>query len=199
MSTDDKTISFYDKNAADYADFAAEEAEHPKLTQFISRLPDTARVLDFGCGIGWAAAALRDKGYDVDAMDASRGLAEEGKRRFDLDIRVAHFRTLSSRSRFDAVWSHFALQHAERRDRPQIFERLSTALKPGGVLYIGVQKGPMEWRDDLGRLYCPFREEDMMDLLSTNGFEEPEFEYGSGTNYDGSPSLGLYTWTRKIA
>ena len=199
MSTDNTTIAFYDGNAGDYAKFAAESAEHPKLTAFADRLPEGARVLDFGCGIGWAAAALRDLGFSVDAMDASRGLAEEGKRRYDLDIRVAHFRTLSSRARFDAIWSHFALQHAPRADRDQIFERLGTALRPGGLLYVGAQKGPMDWRDDLGRLYCPFREEDMADLLARHGFDEPEFEYGSGTNYDGTPSLGLYTWARKRA
>ena len=197
MSTDDKTLAFYDGNAADYATFAAESAEHPKLAAFMAEMPEGARVLDFGAGIGWAAAAFRDAGLSVDAMDASRGLAEQAKARYGIEVRVAHFRTLSARSRFDGIWSHFALQHAPRAERPEIFERLATALRPGGLLYVGAQKGPLDWRDDLGRLYCPFREDDMSALLAANGFDEPRYEYGSGTNYDGSPSLGLYTWARK--
>ncbi|WP_157966300.1 class I SAM-dependent methyltransferase [Oceanibium sediminis] len=193
---DDRTLAFYDGNAAEYADFATESAEHPKLAAFAARLPDGARVLDFGCGVGWAAAALRDMGHTVDALDASAGLAEEAKKRYDLDLKVAHFKTLSRRARYDAIWSHYALQHADREDRADILQRIHTALRPGGLLYIGVQKGPRDWRDDLGRLYTPFREEEMTNLLQQTGFTDWEITHGTGTNYDGTPSLNLTVWAR---
>lgn len=199
MSADERTIDFYDRNAAEYAAFAEESAEHPKLTAFIAEMSPEAKVLDFGCGTGWAAAAFRDAGLRIDAMDASAGLIEVARTRYGIEARKAAFRTLSARSRYDGIWCHFALQHAERPERPQIFERLHTALRPGGLLYLGVQKGPLDWRDEFGRLYCPFRDEDMADLLAAAGFRDPRFEYGTGKNYDGTPTLGLYVWARKDA
>lgn len=200
MSTDRETVAFYDENAARYAEYSSETAEHPKLDRFLSdvtsRAGVPARVLDLGCGTGWAAAAMAAIGHRVDAIDASAGLAAEALARHALTVRVAGFRTLSARQRYDGIWCHFGLQHADRADRPQIFERLHNALRLGGLLYVGVQKGPRDWRDDLGRLYCPFREDEMTDLLTTAGFAEFEFEHGTGKNFDGTPTLNLYVWAQ---
>ena len=196
MTIDRDTVSFYDNTAEDYAEFSVEQAEHPKLTAFLAALPEGARVLDLGCGIGWAAAEIGAEGHRVEAWDASSGLAAVAKARYGVDVRIADFVTLSLRQRFDAIWCHFALQHASRGERPAIFERLHTALRPGGLLYVGVQKGPMDWRDDLGRLYCPFTEDDMRDLLEQAGFSEIDLQFGTGRNYDGTPTLGLYAWAR---
>ena len=195
--SDPDTIRFYDENAAEYAAFADEAAEHPKLAAFAAEMPEGARILDLGCGTAWAAAHLRDRGFSVDAMDASAGLIAEAERRHGITPRKAAFRTLSARSRYDGIWCHFALQHAERAERPQIFERIHTALRPGGLAYIGVQKGPLDWRDEHGRLYCPFRDAEMAELLDEAGFREPRLEYGTGRNFDGTPTLGLYAWARK--
>ena len=199
MSFDPRTLDFYDTNAADYARFAAPEGPYPRLERFLSLMPEGARVLDLGCGTAWAAAAMRDAGLQADAMDASEGLAEQARALYGIEVRRGRFRTLSVRQRYHGIWCHFALQHAERTDRPQIFERLHTALKPGGLLYLSAQKGPVEWRDAHDRLYCPFREEDLRDLLAGAGFDEPEFETDSGKMYDGTSTLNIYAWARSHA
>jgi len=197
VSTDPDTIAFYDRNAADYAQFAEDARDPAALNRFMDALAPGARVLDLGCGTGWAAATLAASGFQADAMDASAGLIAEAAARHGLAARKAHFRTLSARHRYDGIWCNFALQHAPRPDRPQIFERMEAALKPGGLLYIGVQKGPMDWRDDHGRLYCPFLQSDMEAFLTTAGFTDLEFEQGTGKNFDGSATLNLYVWARK--
>ncbi|MEM9641511.1 MAG: class I SAM-dependent methyltransferase [Pseudomonadota bacterium] len=192
MTADPETLAFYNDNAEAYANFATENAGHPRFKSFVAALPEAARVLDFGCGTGWAAAAMIEAGYTADAMDASAGLAEVALKRYGLTVKVAAFRTLSRRARYDAIWCHFALQHADRADRPQIFERMGTALKPGGLLYLSSQKGPRDWRDDHGRLYCPFRKDELTELLNDAGFETPEFEFGTGKMYDGTSTLNIY-------
>ncbi|QHQ37068.1 class I SAM-dependent methyltransferase [Algicella marina] len=190
MSIDVDTRAFYEANAAAYADFAEPAEEHPRLTAFMRRLPEGARVLDFGCGSGWAGGQMLSQGINADGIDASPALADEARHRYGLAVRVADFRTLSARQRYDGIWCSFALQHAPREDRPQIFERMHTALRPGGHLYIGVQKGPMDWRDDHGRLYVPFMKDELEALL--NGFEDVEFDTGTGKNYDGTSVLNIY-------
>lgn len=196
MSTDPQTLAFYDENAESYAAFAEESATHPRLATFLAEMPANARLLDFGCGNGWAAAAMAEAGHRVEAIDASRGLAEQARQKHGIEVRVAPFHTLSYRARYDGIWCHFALQHADRASRPAIFERLHTALKPGGLLYVGTQKGPRDWRDELGRLYCPFREEEMINLLETADFGPPDLAHGTGKNYDGTPTLNLYVFVR---
>ncbi len=199
MTFDPQTLEFYNTHAAEYADFAAEDPAHPRLQRFISLMPAEARVLDLGCGTAWAAAAMRDAGLQADAMDASEGLAAQALARHGITVRLGRFRTLSVRQRYHGIWCHFALQHALREDRPQIFERLHTALKRGGLLYLSAQKGPVDWRDGHDRLYCPFREEELRNLLATAGFAEPEFETDSGKMYDGSSTLNIYAWARSDA
>ncbi|NNU81564.1 methyltransferase domain-containing protein [Halovulum dunhuangense] len=199
MSGDPQTLAFYDDRAADYAEFADARAEtlHPQLQAFLARMPLGARILDLGCGTGWAAAAMQAQGHRADAWDASHGMAEEAKARHGIEVRVAPFHTLSARNRYDGIWCHFALQHAPRETRAPIFERLGNALRPGGLLYLGVQKGPRDWRDDMGRLYCPFREDEMTDLLTAAGFSDLEYEAGTGRNFDGTPTLNLYVRARR--
>lgn len=196
MTADPQTLAFYDQNAAAYAEFADPEAENPWLAEFLAELPEAARVLDLGCGTGWAAAAMIDAGHQVDAMDASAGLAAEAAGRHGLEVKVAAFRTLSRRARYDAIWSHFALQHAERNERPQIFERIAVALKPGGLFCMAAQKGPRDWRDTEGRLYCPFREEDLAALFAANGLTSVKVAFGTGKMYDGTPTLNIYAMAR---
>ncbi len=130
------------------------------------------------------------EGFVADGLDASAALAAEAGRRYGLSVRVADFRTLSYRQRYDGIWCAFALQHASREDRPQIFERIHTALRPGGQLFVGVQKGPMDWRDEHGRLYAPFMQDELESLLA--GFERIVFDTGTGKNYDGTPVLNIY-------
>lgn len=194
VTIDKGTLEFYDQNSDEYAEFAEQNTPHEKLEQFIGDMPENARALDLGCGIGWAAAQMKQAGIRIDAMDASTGLAEQAAKRFDLTVQIAGFTTLSGRQRYDGIWSHFALQHAPRNERQTIFERISNALKPGGLFYAGMQKGSVDWRDDHGRLYCPFTENDLEDLLS--GFADIRIEQASGKNFDGTPTLNLYVWAR---
>ncbi|MEM6464886.1 MAG: class I SAM-dependent methyltransferase [Pseudomonadota bacterium] len=196
MSTDPETISFYDTNAAAYAEFAIEVTEHPKLVAFANALPPGARVLDLGCGVGWAAAALRDLGFAVDAQDASTGLAAEAKTRFDLDVRVAPFDALEAEGYYDGVFCHFALQHTPVEAREDVFGRIARALKPKGVFYAGVQSDPEPWRDEISRLYNPFSHETLRTLCAQVGMTVEKIETGQGKGYDGRPSENAYLWAR---
>lgn len=196
MSIDEATRTFYEQNAGDYAAFSAPKDNHPRLLAFMASLPEGGRVLDFGCGSGWAGGTMLAEGFAADGLDASPALAAEAERRYGLSVRIGDFRTLSARQRYDGIWASFSLQHAPREDRPQIFERMHTALRPGGQLAIGVQKGPMDWRDDHGRFYAPFMQDELEALLT--GFEDAAFDTGTGKNYDGTPTLNIYVTATRI-
>lgn len=196
MSADPATLVFFDENAQAFGDHAEAHADHARLDAFAKELPEGGRVLDYGCGTGWASAALIEKGFRADATDASDAMIAEAQRRHGLTPRKAVFRTLSVRQRYDGIWCWNALHHAERADRAAIFERMGTALRPGAPLFLSVLKGPVDWRDERGCLYSPFREDEMTDLLTSGGFDAPDYDHGTGRLFDGKPVLMLYVRAR---
>ncbi len=196
MSTDDQTIAFYNAEAKAYAETAEERNASPRIDAFIDRLPEDARVLDLGAGSGWAIKRFKRAGHRADGIEPARELAEEGARRYGIEIRPGHFLTLSARQRYDGIWCNFALQHAPRSDRPAIFERIHTALRPGGILHIGVPKGPTDWRDDHGRIYAPFTQAEMEELLT--GFTDLEWESDAGEAFDGTRMLMLFVTAVRV-
>ena len=86
--TDPQTISVYDAKAQDYLDTFTTAKPSRHLSAFIASLPAGAQVLDIGCGPGAAAAAMRDAGLNVTALDPSVQMAAIGKQKFNLDIRI---------------------------------------------------------------------------------------------------------------
>lgn len=187
MSTDDETLGFYDRAAGDYADtFAAGDPADPDLRAFMDDLPSGARVLDFGCGPGQHAAAMIRAGIAVDAMDASAGMVAEAKARFGVTARQATFADLDAGGEFDGIWANFSLLHAPRAEMPAHLNRLARALRPGGVLHIGVKSGEGEKRDHLGRLYTFYAEDELRGWLADAGFTVTALRHGHGKGMAGT-------------
>lgn len=193
---DPATLAFYDRTAPDYADYAVREGRGPWLDAFAARLAPGAAILDLGSGPGWAAAAFRDLGFAVTAMDASPALAEEGRRRYGLPVRVARFDQLADIAAYDGVWASFSLLHARRAQMPANLARIARALRPGGILYLGLKEGTGEARDRLGRFYSYFTEPELRDMLGHAGFAVEAIDTGEGDSYDGTPTRFLHIHAR---
>jgi SAM-dependent methyltransferase len=133
----------YDSIAASYAD-GVDRAPHNALYErpaMLGLLPEIEglRILDAGCGSGWYAEQLLERGAMVDAFDASPSMVEHARRRpgasssaHRLTIQVAE---LGSRlpfedSTFDGAVSPLVL-HYLRDWRPALTE-VKRVLKPGG-------------------------------------------------------------------
>lgn len=194
---DAATLEFYTREAAAYAAYAAREAPGPQLARFAAMLPPGAEVLDFGCGSGWAAAALNRMGLRATGLDGSPGLAEEARRRYGIDVAVGRFDALEAEGAYDGVWASFSLLHDSRAAMPGHLSRLHRAMRPGGVLYLGLKKGEGEGRDRLGRLYTYFGEAEVAGLLRDAGFAVVSSDTESDTGYDGSPAVSLHILARR--
>jgi SAM-dependent methyltransferase len=133
----------YDSIAASYAD-GVDRAPHNALYErpaMLGLLPDIEglRILDAGCGSGWYAEQLLERGAVVDAFDASPAMVEHARRRLAasspvdrLTIQVAQ---LGSRlpfgdSTFDGAVSPLVLHYLPNW-RPALSE-VKRVLKPGG-------------------------------------------------------------------
>lgn len=186
MTSDKQTIAVYDLRVDEYASAFAKAETDPALTRFIHKLPQRARVLDFGCGPGTHAAVLAAHGCQVTATDASAGMVKLARTRSGADVQQAEFSDLCENETYDAVWANFSLLHATRSAFPIHLEQIATALKSKGIFHIGMKTGEGERRDHLGRNYTFYTVESLRALLQAAGFNVLEEVSGESTGLAGT-------------
>lgn len=195
MGGDEETLEFYTREATAYAEHVLEELDKPWLSRFAAMVPAGGKVLDFGCGPGWAANWLNEQGFQVEAFDGSEGFAQEARQRYGLDVTVGRFEEFAAPlAHFDGIWCCFSLLHDTREAMPGHLERLAAALVPGGAFYIGLKEGTGAERDSIGRLYTYFGRAEMRGLLSAAGFTVESVETEEIAGFDGTPSTGLHIY-----
>ena len=170
MSADARTIAAYDAHAGDYEERFHSDGPGGHLRSFIAALPEGARVLDLGCGPGDASAFLRAAGMRPEPVDASAAMVALANERHGLGARLATFDDIEALAEYDGVWANFSLLHAPRMDLPRHLSALHRALRPGGLLHLGMKTGVGEGRDALGRFYCYYEVDELHGLLADAGF-----------------------------
>lgn len=170
MATDKETIAVYDEKVKDYsAAFAAAEND-PSLQRFCAELPRAGKVLDWGCGPGTHAAAMQARGFNVTATDASTAMVNQARSHAGVTVMQAEFADLEDQDTYDGIWANFSLLHEPRSKMRENLGRIAQALKPGGILHIGMKSGTGEARDHLGRFYTFYTSEELRGLLAEAGF-----------------------------
>lgn len=186
MTADARTIAAYDERAADYADRFRDDQPGAHLTAFMAALQSGAHVLDLGCGPGTASAFLRAAGFDPDPVDASPAMVALANARHCIGARIGTFDGLDQDAAYDGIWANFSLLHASRSDLPRHLEALRRALKPGGILHIGMKTGTGQGRDSLGRFYTYVTVPELTGLLTSAGFHVTATVEGSQVGLAGT-------------
>ena len=182
---DDQTIRLYDTRAQDYRKAVAKD-DDALLTAFIEAISPGGRVLDLGCGPGHGAAHMAKAGLNVDAVDASASMVALARQHPGVQAWQATFNDLTDQSVYDGIWANFSLLHARRDDLPTHLNAIHTALKPDGRFTMSVKAGTGERRDDLGRYYSYYTQEELTTLLQAAGFKVAKIATGRGKGLDGA-------------
>ena len=193
---DRQTLDFYDREAAAYADYAAKEGASAPLERFAAMVPMGGRVLDFGCGSGWAGAALAEQGFEVRGYDGSAKLAEEARRRYGLEVDTGPFEAFDARAAYDGIWCSFCLLHDTRKAMGGHLGRLARALKQGGAFYLGLKEGEGEDRDSLGRHYTYFTEPELRGWME-GFFSAIEVTREATAGFSGEQATALHIFARR--
>jgi len=194
-----RTLDVYAEKAQDYADHFVSNTPDRHLAAFITSLPQKAHVLDLGCGPGKASATLIQTGHTVDAWDASREMAAVAKDQFNLDVQIATFGQLDSTEVYDGIYANFSLLHAPKSEMPANLARIAQALKPTGLLHIGLKTGFGEERDALGRFYAYYQDAELTNLLDTAGFTVQTRDLGADKGLDGTVAPWIIMKAQKNA
>lgn len=195
MPADDKTIAVYDAQVRAYEKAFPVSEDDPSLLRFLRGLPAGGRVLDLGCGPGKHASAMQRHGFQVAAIDASAAMVEQARARKGIDVQQAEFEDLDDEAIYDGVWANFSLLHAPREDFTAHLARIAAALKPGGIVHIGMKIGLGHRRDHLGRYYTYYTSQDLKERLGGAGFQV----LGETTGEDAGFAGTIDPWTEILS
>jgi len=149
---DPDTIAFYQARAPHYV-LRFGQAHSYQLDPFLDRLPPGGRVLELGCGGGQDAARIRQRGFAVDATDATPAMVAKANERWGVGARVMAFGELAAEAAYAGIWAHASLLHVPRAALGDVLARIHHALVPGGWHFASFKLGKAEGRDALGRFY----------------------------------------------
>ncbi|MDA5093183.1 class I SAM-dependent methyltransferase [Aliiroseovarius sp. KMU-50] len=196
MSADRQTLKVYDTQAAEYETRVAQRST-PGLSEFITALPQSAYVLDLGCGPGLSARAMMDHGLTVDAVDGSPAMVARASE-LGVSARQELFQDVSGTAEFNGIFANFSLLHMPRCDMPDMLNRLHTLMKPEGIIHIGLKLGSGEARDRLGRFYAYYQQDEIEALLTSAGFLPYAHILGAGEGLDGWSSEWIVIQAKKV-
>lgn len=197
MTSDEATVAFYRRMAADYAARTGARKTSRDLTAFAQALRPGGSVLDFGCGGGWASRRLAGQGFSVTALDPAPEMLAMLADCPGVATITGDIAALPAGAGFDGVWAHFSLQHLTRAALPPALARLAGALRPGGLIAIGIHEGGESLRDSLDRLYNHWSEAALTTLLAAGGVTVEATRRHPDIGFDGRHFSALHLLARR--
>lgn len=160
-----ETLSYYNQNADAFIEGTRNADMSEQYGYFLKYLSPGCRVLDLGCGSGRDSAYFSSLGFAVTAVDGSEELCKRVAANYGIEARCIQFEALSFAVEFDAVWACASLLHVKKADMTKVMQKVSDALKPGGVLYASFKYGRDE-RVSNGRFFNDYTEQELAALLT---------------------------------
>lgn len=211
-----QTIHGYDQTASEFArkNYAIDLSEQRR--RFLGLLdPQNAAqpLLDLGCGPGRDTLDFIAQGYNSVGIDLSAGMLTEARQRIPQGqfVQANMLNLPFAAETFGGVWACASLLHLPRPDAVPALVEMYRILKPGGSLFLGVQRGQGEAcrekerakeGDILRFFYTYYLPGEFWNLVADSGFEvEALAENFSDTNIrpDGSPVRWINLYARKPA
>ncbi len=138
------TTGFYDQNAQEYVQETLSLDLTALYAPFLEYLPSKGKILDAGCGSGRDTLYFRKKGFTVVPFDSSTEMVRIASEITGDTVLQMSFQDLEYRDEFDGIWACSSLLHVPKTEMDGVIERISIALKTGGVLYASFKYGAGE-------------------------------------------------------
>ena len=164
------TLSYYNTNTASFVESTQSVQMTEAWSRFTSKLSDSSKILDFGCGSGRDTKYFLEHGYQVEAIDGSEELCKVASAYTGITVKKQLFTELSEVQKYDAIWACSSILHATSDELVIIMRKIWTALKDNGVFYTSFKYGTFEGERN-GRYFTDMTEESLSALLNkTTGF-----------------------------
>ncbi len=160
-----KTIDYYENNAAAFVNGTLDVEFADIQDRFLSFLPEGGVILDFGCGSGRDTKYFLNRGYVVDAIDGSEKLCEIASRNTGIKVRNIFFSELNAENKYDGIWACASILHLTKEELKPVMAKMIKAIKDGGYIYTSFKYGEFEgYRHE--RYFTDFTEKSFFDFLT---------------------------------
>ena len=159
-----KTIDYYNQYADEFTQATLNVDMESLYKPFLAELPESARILDLGCGSGRDTLTFKNKGYQVDAIDYSEVLVERATQLTGIAVKQQSFYEIEAHDEYDGIWACASLLHCDRNRLPDVLKRIHSALRCGGICYMSFKYGTTDREKD-GRAFTDLDEEQAKALL----------------------------------
>lgn len=153
------TLTYYNHNALPFISHTRDIDFRTTQEKFLSYLPPSARILDFGCGSGRDTRYFLQHGFSVDATDGSEALCRLASQYTGIPVRQMLFQELDSPDTYDGIWACASILHLPVTELTDVFHRMTAALHNNGILYTSFKFGRFQGQRN-GRYFTDFDETD---------------------------------------
>ena len=174
MDWEMQTLDYYAQDPDTFVSGTLSADMSEVRSRFLSCLPPEGFILDFGCGSGRDTKAFQDAGYQVEATDGSEELCSRASAYTGISVRKMLFSELDAKDRYDGIWACASILHLPQAELLDVLEKITAALKTGGILYTSFKYGKFEGMRG-GRYYTDFTEETLKAFFAkTKGLQIKE-------------------------
>lgn len=160
------TLEYYQQHADDFFSATVNVDMNALYPPFLEHIPKNGWILDAGCGSGRDSKAFLQRGYRVEAFDATAEMAILASQHTGLAVKQMTFSDVDAVARYEGIWCCASLLHVSAMELPAAMAKLARALKPGGIWYASFKYGDSERLKD-GRHFTDLNEQRLTTLLST--------------------------------
>ena len=152
------TINYYNLNAKKFIENTQNADMHLTQDKFLQLLPESASILDFGCGSGRDTKYFLEKGYQVVATDGSAELCRLASSFTGMKVKEMLFQELDEIGVYDGIWACSSILHLPKQELLPVIRKMCIALKDNGVIYTSFKYSNFEGERN-GRYFTDFTED----------------------------------------
>ena len=141
----DETVKYYEEHAQEFIESTISADVTELYEHFEKHLTSDAKILDLGCGSGRDSKYFVEKGYRVVAIDPSAAMCEQTRELAHIPVYQMKAEQMNFSNEFDAVWACASLLHVPLKDQGKVLQKITDALKTGGILYASWKYGEGEY------------------------------------------------------
>lgn len=158
---------YYSTNADSFIERSLKADMSEVYAEFTALIPLGGKVLELGCGAGRDLLYFAKKGFDSIGLEPNEALANHARTYSSRSVIEQNFEDTRWIDAFDGIWACASLLHMKKVDLPNIFSKVSLALKEDGIFYCSFKKGSFEGERD-GRYFCDLTMDNLSQLVLEN-------------------------------
>lgn len=132
--------------------------------RFCNYLPQSAKILDLGCGSGRDSRYFKSIGHQITAIDGSCEMCKLASDFLNLPVENITFDQLNYSDTFDAIWACSSLLHVPKSQITDVLNKIVRACKSNAIIYTCFKYGTDELVRN-GCYYSNYNEIQLIELI----------------------------------